>query len=193
MKCVCVSDRGGGETVVDHVRLFRRRPDVRWDYRVHEQVLPALRRSGADVRRADVAVLHVGYRGPALRGRELQRDPRLLEMEYRGGPDEPFTLFNLGQVYRELGRHAEALAVLRRSLGRSHPKDSIVRKLYSLIAACLEATGRTAEALGACAEGLTVSADDPELPIMQATLRERAGDLPGAVASARRLLASGGG
>ena len=28
--------------VVDHVRLFPLRPDVRWTYRVHEQILPSL-------------------------------------------------------------------------------------------------------------------------------------------------------
>jgi O-antigen biosynthesis protein len=43
--------RGGGEcdpdiTVVDHVKLFRNRPDLRFDGRIHEQVLPAIRRLG---------------------------------------------------------------------------------------------------------------------------------------------------
>ena len=36
--------------VVDHVRLFPLREDVRWTYRVHEQILPALRRAGVPVR-----------------------------------------------------------------------------------------------------------------------------------------------
>ena len=44
VKCSC--DPGpngdGGQTVVDHIRLFPLREDVRWTYRVHEQILPAL-------------------------------------------------------------------------------------------------------------------------------------------------------
>jgi hypothetical protein len=28
---------------VDHVRLFRNHPKIRWRYRVHEQILPAIR------------------------------------------------------------------------------------------------------------------------------------------------------
>ena len=32
--------------VVDQVRLFRRLPGIQWDYRVHEQILPALRPDG---------------------------------------------------------------------------------------------------------------------------------------------------
>jgi hypothetical protein len=45
VKCSC--DPGpngdGGQTVVDHIRLFAVREDIRWSYRVHEQILPALR------------------------------------------------------------------------------------------------------------------------------------------------------
>jgi glycosyltransferase involved in cell wall biosynthesis len=50
MKCLSVQP---GETrhgtAVDHARLFRNRPDIRWKYRVHEQILPALRATGAEV------------------------------------------------------------------------------------------------------------------------------------------------
>ncbi len=79
--------------------------------------------------------------------RKLERDLRLLRLEDADRPDDPFTLFNLGSVYQELGRHAEALPLLRRSLEKSHPRDSIVRKLYALIAGCQRQLGHTAEAL----------------------------------------------
>ena len=46
IRCAC--DPGpngeGGETVVDHIRLFPVIEGVRWTYRVHEQILPALKR-----------------------------------------------------------------------------------------------------------------------------------------------------
>jgi len=59
--------------VVDHVRLFRNLPGVRWEYRVHEQILPAVRRAGGRVRWSDAVVRHTGYQDPALRGRKLER------------------------------------------------------------------------------------------------------------------------
>ena len=37
---------GGPQVVLDHVRLFPNRPDIRWQYRVHEQIMPAIARSG---------------------------------------------------------------------------------------------------------------------------------------------------
>jgi tetratricopeptide (TPR) repeat protein len=191
MKCLCLPDRATGTaTVVDHVRLFRRRPDVRWTYRVHEQILPAVRKSGGEVRWADVTIDHAGYQDPALRARKLERDLRLLNLEDADRPDDPFTLFNLGSVYHELGRPAEALPRLRRSLGRSHPRDSIVRKLYALIVCCHRLQNHSDEALAACAEGGRVCPGDPELLFLEGLLRRERGDLAGAEACLARVLAT---
>src|SRR5581483_8956599 len=77
MKCVCVSGRAGATpTDVDHVRLFRNHPAIRWDYRVHEQILPALKRAGHTVRFTDIAITHTGYTDPALRQKKLERNLR---------------------------------------------------------------------------------------------------------------------
>ena len=91
-------DGSGGETVVDHIRLFPLRADVRWTYRVHEQILPALRKAGIPVRWTDLVVRHTGYADVALRTRKLERDSRILHEELKDGPDEPFILFNLGAI-----------------------------------------------------------------------------------------------
>lgn len=58
----------------DHVRLFRADPRHRSMPWIHEQILPALRVPRADVRWADAAVRHVGYRSgppPAETARDL--------------------------------------------------------------------------------------------------------------------------
>jgi tetratricopeptide (TPR) repeat protein len=184
LKCLCLPDprTGGGATEVDHVRLFRRHPKVRWRYRVHEQILGAVKAAGGHIRWADVVIHHTGYQDPALRARKLARDLRLLQLEHAEQPDDPFTLFNLGQVHHELGRPAEALPFLRQSLAGSHPQDSIVRKLYSLIASCHIRLGERAEALAACAEGRRAHPADGELLFLEALLREQDGDLDGATA-----------
>ncbi|MGE3808368.1 MAG: glycosyltransferase, partial [Gemmataceae bacterium] len=163
MKCICLPDQSGTTTVVDHVRLFRNRPEMRWKYRVHEQILPALRTLGGDVRWSDVVIQHVGYQDQELRKRKLERDLRLLKIENDEQPDDPFTLFNLGSVYQELGRVADAVTVLRRSLERSHPADSIVRKLYALLSQCHRHFGQKELALAACRKGREFYPDDVEL------------------------------
>jgi tetratricopeptide (TPR) repeat protein len=190
LKCLCVPASGSdAATVVDHVRLFRNLPELRWRYRVHEQILPAVRAAGHEVRWADVVIRHTGYQDPALRRRKLARDLRLLELELAEQPEAPFTLFNLGSVRRELGQPAEALPLLRRSLELSHPHDSIVRKLYSLIAGCHAQLGQPQQALAACLEGRRLYPDDDELLFFEGLLRQEAGDLEGARACYLQLLA----
>jgi tetratricopeptide (TPR) repeat protein len=190
LKCRCTPDATGTATVVDHVRLFRNRPDIYWEFRVHEQILPSLRRSGAEVRWAGVEVLHTGYADRAVRRRKLERDLRLLHLEQAEQPGHAFTLFNLGSVYRELGRPAEALPYLRQSVEGSHPRDSIIRKLYSLIAGCHEELGQPEQALAAATEGLNYCSDDAELLYLRAAHLLRKGQLAEAETAAVALLTS---
>jgi GT2 family glycosyltransferase/tetratricopeptide (TPR) repeat protein len=178
MKCLCLPDPvSATATVVDHIRLFRNHPEIRWKYRVHEQILPAVRRLKGTVRWSDVIVHHVGYQDPALRRRKLERDLRLLELENADNPHDPFTLFNLGSVFQELGHPAEALGFLRDSLERSHPSDSIVRKLFALIVQCNRQLGQGDEALAACESGRAHYPEDAELLFQEALLGRERGEL----------------
>src|SRR5271166_4546950 len=118
VRCACdpAPDGTGGETVVDHIRLFPLREDVRWTYRVHEQILPALRRAKVPVRWSDCTVRHTGYADTALRARKLERDVRILREELKDRTDDPFILFNLGSIAIERRDWRAALEYLTRSL-----------------------------------------------------------------------------
>ena len=76
VRCACdpSPDGSGGETVVYHIRLFPLRDDIRWVYRVHEQISPALRRAGVPVKWTDSTVRHTGYVDKALRASKIERD-----------------------------------------------------------------------------------------------------------------------
>ena len=169
---------GGTPTVVDQVRLFPNHPGIRWSYRVHEQILPALRKAGHDVRFTDICIEHTGYVDPATRAKKSERNLRLLLMENAEKPDDPFTLFNLGWAYRELGRTGEAIPFLRRSLELSAPGDSITRKLYTLLAGCHRQLRQYREALAWCRAGRARCPDDAELLFSEGQMLCEVGDLP---------------
>jgi glycosyltransferase involved in cell wall biosynthesis/SAM-dependent methyltransferase len=182
MKCYCLPDPiSRAPTVVDHLRLFRNYPQLRWRYRVHEQILPALRAMHTDVRWSDVVIEHTGYQDPALRRRKLERDLRLLHLDQLAHPDDPFILFNLGMIYQELGQQAQAVSLFTRSLERSQPGDSIVRKLYALIAQCHNQLGQKTQALAACRQGRALFPDDAELLFQEGLILQGLGDSLGAV------------
>jgi tetratricopeptide (TPR) repeat protein len=164
------------------------REGVRWTYAVHEQILPALRRLNVPVRWTEVTVRQTGYTDPALRERKLQRDCKILKAELVERSDDPFVLFNLGAIAVERQDWATALGYLQRSLRGSAPADSIVRKLFALIARCHQMLGDLPAALNACSEGLRVDFDDAELHFRKAVLHCKAGQPDEAEAWWRRIL-----
>jgi glycosyltransferase involved in cell wall biosynthesis/Tfp pilus assembly protein PilF len=189
MKCLCLPDpQSRTATVVDHVRLFRNQPEIRWRYRVHEQILPAVRQLGGLVSKADVIIQHIGYLDPALRAQKHERDLRLLLLDHGENPDDPFILFNLGWVYSELRRPKEALPYLNASLARSQPGDSIVHKLFALIVQCHRQADQWKEALEACRNGRKYYPDDVELLFQEGLVRREQGDRLGAENCWSRIL-----
>jgi glycosyltransferase involved in cell wall biosynthesis len=190
VRCACDPGADGsvGTTVVDHVRLFPRRKGIRWSYRVHEQILPALKRANVPVRWTDIVLRHTGYADPALRARKIERDLRILHDELTSRPDDPFVLFNLGCLAEERRDWREALEYLTKSLAHSAPTDSIVRKLYALIARCHQMLCEPQQALAACATGLALDSCDAELLFREGMVRRLIKDNDGAERCWRRIL-----
>src|SRR5207244_4438396 len=104
-------------------------PALRFDRRIHEQIIPAIRQASGEVAWTDLFVVHA-YSDHSAEGlkRKQERDLRLLHLELEEQPDHPFTLFNLGMTYADIGRPEEAVGYLRRSLEHSGPGESHVRK-----------------------------------------------------------------
>jgi len=189
MKQLSVSqDRFATTTSADHVRLFPVRDDVWWTYRVHEQIVPALRAAGIPVRWTEIGIGHVGYVDPALRDSKLDRNLRILLAELRERPGDPFVLFNIGWAAIDRNDPKRALGYLRASLAVSTPRDSIVRKIYVLIARAYQMLGDSASALAACQAGREVEPDDAELLFREGLIRHERGDAAGAEACWRQIL-----
>jgi glycosyltransferase involved in cell wall biosynthesis/SAM-dependent methyltransferase len=187
---------GGGKTrdvtVVDHVKLFRNRADLRFQGRIHEQILPAIRRAGGEVSWTDIFVTHSGADySVAGRRRKFARDMRLLELELRDRPNNSFTLFNLGMTHGDVGEHSAAVDYLRRSLAASERGESHVRKIYALLAASLSHLSRHQEAYETCRKGLHLFAFDTELNFRAAIASHRLGNLSEAERLYMRVLAGG--
>jgi ankyrin repeat protein/glycosyltransferase involved in cell wall biosynthesis/tetratricopeptide (TPR) repeat protein/Leucine-rich repeat (LRR) protein len=173
---------------VDQVRLFPRDPAVGWEYRVHEQVLPSLRRAGYALRLTDVVIRHGGFQdGPRARAR-LERDLELLRMQQAEQPDDPVVLGHMGLALGQAGRMEEALPLLRRSLELAAPDGFLRAKVHALLCWGHQRLGQRAEALTACRAGRRECPDDVELLFLEGLLLRDEGDQSGAEAALRRLL-----
>lgn len=151
-------------TVVDHVKAFRNRDDLKFEGRIHEQILPAIRAAGGEIQWTDIHVVHSGSDGsPEGMQRKLDRDLRLLRMDAQDRPDHPFVKFNLGMTLVHMGEFVEAKSVLEACIETSMTGESHLRKAYVLLVDALENLGESDEALRRCWEGLGRLPEDLEL------------------------------
>ncbi len=155
---------------------------------MHEQILPSLRRAKIPTRWTDLTVRHTGYVDPALRFRKLDRDIKILESELADRPDDPFVLFNLGSIAIERRGWHEALGYLEKSLAGSAASDSIVRKLFALIARAHQMLGGSQAALDTCAKGLELDPEDAELWFRKGVVHRQRGESSAAEDCWRRIL-----
>lgn len=154
--------------MVDHVKLFRNDSAIRFEDRVHEQVLPSIRRLGGDVVLTDIYVNHSGSdQSPEGQRRKCERDLRLLHIQLEERPYYSFGLFNLGMTYSYLKEPERAIEYLERCLALSDPTDSPVRKVYALLVVNYARLGRRDRALEICQTGRRFYPKDPELLFRQ--------------------------
>lgn len=177
-------------TAVDHVKLFRNRPDLRFEFRIHEQILPSIRRAGGEVGWTELHVVHSGSDQTAEgRQRKLQRDLRILALDLAERPDHPFVLFNFGMTYADMQDFSRAVEYLERCLLASQPSESHVRKAYALLVGAYLGLGDARAAQLALADARRLYADDPELLFRQGILAHELGEHERAISAYQQLLA----
>lgn len=160
----CESSEPGQMTTVDHVKIFRNLPELRFEHRIHEQILPAIRRAGGTVAFTDLFVTHEGsIQTPEVRQRKLERDFRILQLDLTERPNHPFVLFNLGMTHDDAGNYADAEAVLRNCLEVSAEGESHVRKAYSILLNSIIRQGKANAALAVANTALELFPGDKEL------------------------------
>ena len=83
-----------------HVKLFPRHEAIRFRYRVHEQVAPAIRDLGLPIKPTRAVVHHAhANRTPEGEQSRLERNLRLGLLDLAEHPDDPFVWLHLGTTY----------------------------------------------------------------------------------------------
>jgi tetratricopeptide (TPR) repeat protein len=170
----------GSPLDLPHTRLFRNHPAIRWQYRVHEQIAPAVTRLGHPIHPTDIVLQHSGYEDPRLHRGKVERNARLLELDRRERPHDPFILFNLATAHAELDRPAEAVGLLRECVRRTPRGHALGRAAYAAWVQCHVRSGQRDEAWAVSVEGRRRYPQDVPLLFGQAQLLRDRGDLGGA-------------
>ncbi|MFM8365580.1 MAG: glycosyltransferase, partial [Verrucomicrobiota bacterium] len=132
------------------VRLFPNRPGIRYEHKIHEDVMGGLRHEGVPILKTDIEIEHSGYVDAGVLAAKARRNRSILEaLVAEGCPpeQEPHMRFNLARTFYDDGEIAAALGQFEWCVANS-PKGSRLSRMCVLRAAdCLFLLGRRDEAL----------------------------------------------
>jgi tetratricopeptide (TPR) repeat protein len=184
----------------DALRVFRNRPEYRFEGRIHEQIahrLPAYLPERLE--RTTVRVEHYGYLG-AVRGAKdkVNRNLELLERQVAEGADTPFLHFNLGSEHLATGDAQRALLSFTRAWKAIAGDERIGRygfapALGARYVKALRLTRKLDDVTSAGEEVLAAFPGFTDVVLEQALAAMTAGELERAEALLRRCLEMGDG
>ena len=189
-------------TTITHnaLRVFRNRPEYRFEGRIHEQIAHHLPRSLPErMEPSQVRVEHYGYLGVVRDAKDkTRRNLDLLERQVADGDDTPFLHYNLGSEYAAAGDAERALDHLTlaweamRGGGDLHHSPFVCPLVYRRTRA-LRVLGDLEGADAQAAEGLAHFPGFTDLVFEQALAAQDGGDLERAGELLERCLEMGDG
>ncbi len=99
------------------VRVFPNREEIKFNGRIHEQILPSIRKLGLSEVKLPLEIIHTGYDDNHVLKEKQKRNLELFKEQF---PDEkgmnPLDMYHYGTCYNILGEQENALKWLRESL-----------------------------------------------------------------------------
>ncbi|MEK4060603.1 MULTISPECIES: tetratricopeptide repeat-containing glycosyltransferase family 2 protein [Paenibacillus] len=178
-------------TVNPILRMFRNRPQYRFNGIIHEQIAGVIVEAtpAAAMHLSTVVIHHYGYAdGVVAKKDKISRNVELLKEQLRLNPGDAFHHFNMAVEYMRLGEYDPALHHIQRSLEEVEPDTSYVHLLYKYEIRCRAAKRELKGALEACERGITLFPDYPDLHHLKGVLLLQAGAFAEAKAALRRAL-----
>ncbi|MCW3021295.1 MAG: glycosyltransferase, partial [Conexibacter sp.] len=187
----------GAAVAHNALRLFRNRPEYRFEGRVHEQFAHRLPSMPERLEPSPVRIDHYGYLGTVRDSKEKsRRNLELLERQIAEGVDTPFLHFNLGSERAAAGDVAGSLHHLQRAWSALEADPERLEYGYfpSLTARWVKALNANRRHDDALAAGDTVLGLLPgftDIVLEQALAQRGKGDLDEAIATFERCIAMG--
>lgn len=101
--------------VNEYIMRFFHRSKMHFEGRIHEQLV-SKNGSSKDYVFIPLSFYHMGYETPEIRRRKAERNIGLLEVELTLSPNDPYTLFQLGQSYFGMADYSKALPYFDKAL-----------------------------------------------------------------------------
>lgn len=148
-------------------RLFRNKPEHRFEGPIHEQVQETIERHGGIILESFISIRHYGYLPEVRRAKKKdERNLELLSRQVAEHPADSFARFNLATEYFVLGDHRTALREYQQAYERA-PEAArgaqYFSKLMRNLAHCYRQVGEYAAALEVLTEAQRLYPDYTDL------------------------------
>lgn len=133
-----------------NVRMFRNKPNYRFDGKLHEQIITAIspRTSGSSVIYSGINILHYGYLAEQFIAKnKAQRNHRINMKLVEQEPNNPFYLYSLGGSCVNLNDLSGAVSHYRKALENVNLRAMYAPSIFISLISCLLKMGHLDEAV----------------------------------------------
>lgn len=171
------TDLGVTGECFSQIRLFPKHPKIRFEGKVHEQVLASIQNAGFGVEFKTVKILHTGYVDQQVVAEKQKRNLEILLSEAGSRPDllNAVKQYSVAGAYQDLGDFEKAIAWYHKSEARARKvgEDPHVKEYAPVkVVQCLAQLGQKKEARAALDLVLALSPLNPEARLLDAQLKE---------------------
>lgn len=146
------------ETVSYQTRIIPNKSGIRFEGRVHEQILPSLENSGITIESSDIVIRHTGYHDKKSRLAKGRRNLQILLDEYHEGKDTATQCFFIAMASIAVGDHEQCLEYLKKARKKRSSEDWY-HYSFAVATECLMKQDRIQDAYRESQRGLSLFKD----------------------------------
>jgi Flp pilus assembly protein TadD len=183
---------GGTGSDFVQARMFPNRPDLRFERRIHEQIMLSALRVGMPLVNKEIVIEHHGYADPATVRVKSQRNIDLLLKEYDSASPDAVMAVELADSYLMLGDLDGAAQWFRATVevpGAERAMPEIVSHGHLGLGKVLNEQARFADALPHFEKALRLCPDRPDVLYSMAVSLERVERIEDALAALKAIAA----
>ncbi len=176
------------------VRLFRNKPDYRFEGVIHEQVAGSIKRhnNGGGLACSGLILHHTGYLSREIGSKDKRRrNIRVIRKALAARPTDPFLLYSLGIEYLQADQADQGIRCLEKALSLMDGCEGYFHDLLVTLGLGLLKSGCTDKLAGMLEKALSMYRDDPDLALLKGMLHFSEGSYEQAAAELRRGLNKG--
>jgi len=150
------------ETVSLQTRIIPNLKGMRFEGRVHEQILPALEESGVKIESTDITIRHTGYHDSLARIAKARRNLDILKEEFKEGKETATQCFFIAMAAMGIQDYEQCLEYLAQAR-RKRAQEDWLHFTYTVSTDCLLRLGRIAQAGDEITAGIELYPNSPLL------------------------------